>query len=116
MKFIPSLAFSLIQQRPLSNRPLKPPGRNWSKAFERRHPVLQARRVRPLDWNRHEKNIYNKVIDWFEVIGRVLQGPAIVAGNVYNMDETGVILSMPSSVKVLIGKHDGRDYRGARIK
>lgn len=82
--FIPSLAFSLSQQRPLSNKPLNPPDRNWAKALERRYSILQARRVRPLDWNRHEKNIYYKVINWFEVIGRVLQDPAIVAGNVYN--------------------------------
>ncbi|TVY18694.1 hypothetical protein LARI1_G006120 [Lachnellula arida] len=32
------------------------------------------------------------------------------------MDETGVMLSMPSSVKVLISKYDKRDCRGARVK
>jgi hypothetical protein len=32
---------------------------------------------------------------------------------VYNIDETGVILSMPGSVKVLVSKHDRRGYRGA---
>jgi hypothetical protein len=32
------------------------------------------------------------------------------------MDETGVMLSMPGSVKVLMGKKDLRDYRGARVK
>jgi hypothetical protein len=36
------------------------------------------------------------------VIGAVLQDPAILAENVYNMDETGVVLSMPGSVKVLV--------------
>jgi hypothetical protein len=35
---------------------------------------------------------------------------------VYNLDETEVILSNLCSVKVLIGKDDIRDYRGARIK
>jgi hypothetical protein len=50
------------------------------------------------------------------VIGIVLQDPIILLENVYNMDETGVMLSMPGSVKVLIGKDDIRDYRGARIK
>jgi hypothetical protein len=35
---------------------------------------------------------------------------------VYNIDETGVMLSMLGSVKVLISKHDRRDYRGARVK
>lgn len=32
------------------------------------------------------------------------------------MDETGVMLSMLSSVKVLVGKDDPRDYRGASVK
>jgi hypothetical protein len=35
---------------------------------------------------------------------------------VYNMDETGVMLSMLGSVKVLVGKDDKRKYRGARVK
>jgi hypothetical protein len=35
---------------------------------------------------------------------------------VYNIDETGVILSKLSLVKVLIGKDDLRDYRGAGEK
>jgi len=72
IKFIPSLAFSVTHQRPPPYRPLKPPGRNWAKALEKRHSVPQARRVRPLDWNRHEKNTYKKIIHWFEVIGKVL--------------------------------------------
>jgi hypothetical protein len=32
------------------------------------------------------------------------------------MDETGVMLSMPGSVKVLIGKNNLRGYRGGRVK
>jgi len=40
------------------------------------------------------------------VIGKVLQDQAILLGNVYNIDEMGVILSMLSSVKVLVGKDD----------
>ena len=116
MKFIPSIAFIATRKRPIADRPLKPPGRNWAKALENRHPVLQARRVSALDWDRHKKNIYWKVIHWFEVIGKILQDPAILAENIYNMDETGVILSMPGSVKVLVGKDDKRNYRGARIK
>ena len=50
------------------------------------------------------------------MIKEVLQDPNVLAENVYNMDETGVMLSMPGSVKVLVGKDDMRDYRGARIK
>jgi hypothetical protein len=50
------------------------------------------------------------------VIGKVLQDPAILAENVYNIDETRVMLSMLGSVKVLISKDDTRYDRGARVK
>jgi hypothetical protein len=39
-----------------------------------------------------------------------------VQENVYNMDETGVMLSKLGSVKVLVGRNDSRDYRGARVE
>jgi hypothetical protein len=62
MKFIPSIDFSVTCKRPQADRPLKPLDRNWAKAFENCHPVLQARRVKPLNWDCHEKNIYRKVM------------------------------------------------------
>jgi hypothetical protein len=61
IKFIPSIAFSITRQRPTTDKPLKPPGKNWATALEKRHSVLKARRMKALDWNRHEKNIYRKV-------------------------------------------------------
>lgn len=45
-----------------------------------------------------------------------MQNAAILAKNVYNMDETGVMLSMLSSVKVLVSKDNRRKHRGARVK
>ena len=116
IKFLPSLAFSIARQRSSSNKAVKVPGRNWAQGFERRHPALKSRRVRAMDWNRHDRNIYEKITHWFEVIGKQLQDEAILPENVYNMDETGVMLSMLSSVKVLVGKDDLRDYRGAGVK
>ncbi|PMD31722.1 hypothetical protein L207DRAFT_441717, partial [Hyaloscypha variabilis F] len=41
---------------------------------------------------------------------------AILIENVYNIDETRVILSILSFIKVLISKYNKRDYRGARVK
>jgi len=46
----------------------------------------------------------------------VLEGPDILSENVYNMDETGVMLSKLGSVKVLVATNDVRDYRGTRVK
>jgi hypothetical protein len=115
IKYIPSLAFSVARQRSTDKQP-KTLGKNWVRSFSRRHPALKARKIQALDWNRHPNNIYDKITDWFEVIGKALQDPAIRSENIYNMDETGVILSMLSGVKVLVGKDDMRDYRGALIK
>jgi hypothetical protein len=114
MKYLPAIAFSATRHRPKADRPLKPPHVNWVKPFERRRPEIVAKKNRPQDWNRY--NIYDKVVEWFEVIGPVLHEPDVRAENVYNMDETGVMLSMLNSVKVLVGKDDIRSSRGARVQ
>ncbi|KFY05438.1 hypothetical protein V491_09129 [Pseudogymnoascus sp. VKM F-3775] len=116
IKFIGSLAFSIARQRSTTDKAIKPPGKNWPRAFSKRHPILKPRRVKARDWRRHDNNIYDKSTHWFEVIGTVLQDPAILPENVYNMDETGVMLCMLGSVKVLVSKDDPRDYRGAGVK
>jgi hypothetical protein len=120
IKWIPSLAFCVARNRstnnPIKPLPIKPPGKNWARAFEKRHPELKARTVRALDWKRHRNNIYDKITEWFEVIGKVLQELAILPENVYNMDETGVLLSMLGSIKVLVGREDLRNHRGAGVK
>lgn len=116
IKFLPFLAYRITLQRPISDRPLKPPHLSWTKAFRKRHPILHTRTVKALDWNRHEKNIYPKTVHWFEMIREVLRDPAVLAENVYNMDETGVMLSMLGSIKVIIGKDNKRKHRGARVK
>ena len=40
------------------------------------------------------------------MIKEVLQDPAVLAENVYNIDETRVMLSIPGSIKVLVSKHN----------
>ncbi|EOA82623.1 uncharacterized protein SETTUDRAFT_48320, partial [Exserohilum turcica Et28A] len=111
-----SLAFSIAHQRSTKSESIKRPGKNWPRAFEKRHPELQARRVRSIDWKRHGNNIYEKIVEWFDVIGQVLQDPCVLPENVYNMDETGVMLSMLGSAKVLVGKDNRQGSRGAGVK
>jgi len=61
IKYIPSIAFTATRYRPEVDKPAKPPNKNWAKAFENRHLELKAWKVRALDWNHHEKNIYYKI-------------------------------------------------------
>ena len=116
IKFIPSLSFSIARQQSAMNKPIKPPGKKWARAFERHHTTLRARRVRAIDWKRHENNIYNKIVEWFEVVSMVLQDLTILPENIYNMNETGVMLSKLGSANVLVGKDNLRDSRGAGVK
>ena len=60
IKFIRLLTFCVTRQRSEADRPLKPPGKNWTRDFEKRHLETQARRVMALYWNRHEKNTYRR--------------------------------------------------------
>ena len=93
------------------DRPSKSPSKNWPQSFYKRHPELRASKSGALDWNRY--NIHDKVVYWFEVIRVVLQNSTVLQENVYNMDETGIMLSKLNSIKVLVGKDNKRGYRGA---
>lgn len=50
------------------------------------------------------------------MIREVLRDLAVKYENVYGICETGVMLSMPGSVKVLVGQGDIYDCWGARVK
>jgi hypothetical protein len=67
-------------------------------------------------WDRHDHTIYPKVTEWFSIISEELARPDVLAENVYNMDETGVLLGKLGSLKVLVGKHELDDYMGASPK
>jgi hypothetical protein len=120
VKFLGSIAHVIKRQRsstfqiPTTDDGIHPPGKNWPQGFYRRHPELKARKVRPLDWARHD--IYDKVVEWFTMIGKELSNLAIIPENVYNMDETGVLLSILGSLKVLVSRQNLRNYRGAGVK
>jgi hypothetical protein len=77
IKYIPSLAFVATCVRPLIDRPLKPLGKNWSKGFEKRYLQTVARRIMAIDWNCYDRNISEKMIHWFKVIGQVLRDPTV---------------------------------------
>jgi hypothetical protein len=115
VKYIPALAFCIASRR-ATKRPSEPPKKNWPQAFCRRHPQLKSRNNRPMPWERHDNSIYDKVVHWFDVIKEELCRPDVLPENAYNMDETGIMLSMLGSVKVVVGKDDGRDYRGTGTK
>ena len=60
--------------------------------------------------------MYNKVVDWFAVIRKELASPVVLAENTYNVDETGVLLSILNSLKVLVGRYELKTHKGAGVK
>jgi hypothetical protein len=60
---------------------------------------------------RRGDNIYEKTVNWFALMGRELH-EATLPKNVYNMDETGILLSNLTSRKVLVNSYNLR-YRAA---
>jgi hypothetical protein len=95
---------------------MAPPGKNWPQALYRRHPEIRPKRLKAIDWKRHDHHIHDKVVDWFQVIAPQLRQPAILAENVYNIDETGVLLWVLGSLKVLVGRDELSKQRGAAVK
>jgi hypothetical protein len=118
VKVLRSLALVIRQQREKAPdaQGLNVPGKNWPQGFYQRNPQLKSRRMRAMAWDRHDHTIYPKVTEWFSIISEELARPDVLAENVYNMDETGVLLGKLGSLKVLVGKHELRDYRGASPK
>jgi hypothetical protein len=112
--YIRKIAFDLACQRDSDDRPSNLPYKGWPQAFYKRRPELDVSKQQPLDWRRFD--IYDKVVHWFEVIGPVLQRPDIRPWNVWNYNKTSTLLSIPKSVKVIIGKNNKRGQRGAYIK
>lgn len=101
---------------PAADENLKPPNKNWPQVFYKRHSEIKAWRVKALEWSEYDKHIYEKVTEWFDLIGKQLDAPDIVPENVYNMDETEVLLSSLASLKLLAGKDDMSDYRGSSAR
>ncbi|KAK5094368.1 hypothetical protein LTS08_008649 [Lithohypha guttulata] len=60
VKFLRTLAVVIARRRisiggeaPAPSE-ISPPSKNWPQAFYQRHPERQAKRLRPLDWARHD--------------------------------------------------------------
>ena len=77
---------------------------------------MRARRLKPVDWKRYDSCILDKITDWFTIIPKELHVPMVLRENVYNMDETGVLLNAPTSINVLVATDDLRNYRGAGVQ
>jgi Tc5 transposase DNA-binding domain len=122
VKYLPQLAQAIALQRCSrfqslgADRIIRAPSKNWMQAFYARHPELKSTRVKAIDLRRHGPHMHDKVREWSDVIGQELRSAGVCADNIYNMDETGVILSAPKSEKVLMRRDERSMQRGASFQ
>jgi hypothetical protein len=69
-----------------------------------------------VDWRRNEKNIYRKVVNWFDLMRAQLEEAGVLQENVYNMDKMGVLPSVLVSSKYLVSAEMHKTHRGAGLK
>jgi hypothetical protein len=50
------------------------------------------------------------------VISKELASPIVLTENTYNINETGVLLSVLNSLKVLIDRHELKTHKGVSVK
>ena len=108
LKYLRSLAHLIVKQRTsssLNHHTAKPPSPGWPRKVFERHPEVKPRNSDPIYWQRHDHSIHGKIKEWFSVIGPELHDRTIDPVNIYNMDETGVMLSGPRSLRFFVGKN-----------
>jgi hypothetical protein len=76
-------------------------GVNWVTNFVRRHPEIQTRLTRRIDYQRikcEDPDIYQA---WFILVRRTIEEAGIQESDIYNFDETGFVMGMISSEMVV---------------
>ena len=75
-------------------------GLNWVQKFYQRHPEVKAVKIRAMDaLHVHGANI-GRLTEWFEISKENL--PGVLLYNIYNMDDTGILLGHLRTAKQVI--------------
>jgi hypothetical protein len=76
-------------------------GTRWASRFVQRHPELTTRFRRRIDYQRAQCEDPDVVNAWFRLIRNVINKYGIQEGDIYNFDETGFLMGILSSAKVV---------------
>ncbi len=77
-------------------------GQHWIERFYKRHNDIKAVKLRAMDTLRARSSTYNRLLEWFQIAREALSPNDIRAYNIYNMDETGVILGHIRTAKCVV--------------
>ena len=89
---------------------IKALGINWTQKFLRRHPDIKTKYVPPLDEERAAAQDPEILSDWFHLFRKTLDECEVLDEDIYNMDEKGFMLGVIGKVKVMISRHEKKQY------
>lgn len=84
-----------------TNRDASRVGPRWAENFVKRHPELKMAFRRQIDYQRAKCEDPDIIRGWFRLVGNVKAKYGIVDEDIYNFDETGFLMGMLSTAKVV---------------
>jgi DDE superfamily endonuclease len=84
-----------------ADRDASPVGPRWAENFVRRQPKLSMAFRRQIDYQRAKCEDPTIVQQWFDLVRNVISKYGIEESDIYNFDETGFIMGMLSTAKVV---------------
>jgi 4-hydroxybenzoate polyprenyltransferase len=88
-------------------------GMRWIDQFLYRHPALKSKFVSGLEKNRVAAEDPAIVKHWFELVKQQIVDNAVEMEDIFNMDEKGVMMGAAEKTRVIISKHEKKQYMTA---
>ena len=82
----------------------QPVSNSWLSRFCKRYPDLLVKKTKPLEAARIGAHSEKDVLEWFQKYEALLQKYNITSSNLWNFDETGFLISVLKSFKVVVSR------------
>jgi hypothetical protein len=76
-------------------------GVNWANKFIKRHPALRTRYNRRITYQRAKQEDQKIIKQWFATVREAIQEHGIYEDDIWNFDETGFVMGLCSTSKVI---------------
>ena len=81
-----------------------PVSNSWLSRFCKRHPEILVKKTKPMETARIGAHSEKDVLEWFQKYDTFLQKYNITSSNLWNFDETGFLIGVLKSCKVVVSR------------
>lgn len=81
-------------------------GANWYKNFIARNPEITLKRARAISDYRRDDSNFQIVTEWFDLFKITVSKYDIAEGDIYNMDNKGIMKQVKDNTKVIVSRED----------